>query len=227
MAIILIRTLILYGIVIFSVRMMGKRQIGELQPSELVVAILISNIATLALEEVEIPLMHGVLPILLLVCFEVLTSCLSLRSVRIRRWISGSPKIIIRDGEIDQEMLHTLRFSIDDMMTALRMKGIFSVEEVQYAVVETNGSVSVCQKTAQQPATKEDVHTAGRSLDPPQIIIADGCLRENGLAAIGQDRQWLDTILRTAELAQRDVFLLTADSACRYHLVRQEGRKRT
>ena len=221
MAIILIRTLILYGIVIFSVRMMGKRQIGELQPSELVVAILISNIATLALEEVEIPLMHGVLPILLLVCFEVLTSCLSLRSVQIRRWISG------RDGEIDQEMLHTLRFSIDDMMTALRMKGIFSVEEVQYAVVETNGSVSVCQKAAQQPATKEDVHTAGRSLDPPQIIIADGCLRENGLAAIGQDRQWLDTILRTAELSQRDVFLLTADSACRYHLVRQEGRKRT
>ena len=120
MSILLIRALIVYIIVIFSVRLMGKRQLGELQPSELVITILVSNIATLSLEDTEIPLLRGILPILALVCFEVVMSWCSLKSVRLRRMISGSPKIIIRNGEIDQEMLHALRFSVDDLMSTLR-----------------------------------------------------------------------------------------------------------
>ena len=124
--IILIRSLILYALVIFSVRLMGKRQLGELQPSELVITILVSNIATLSLEDTEIPLLHGILPILLLVCFEVLVSWLTLKSVRMRRLVSGSPQVIIRGGVIDQQKLHELRFSLDDLMTSLRTAGIFS-----------------------------------------------------------------------------------------------------
>ena len=223
MTIILIRTLILYFVVVFSIRLMGKRQLGELQPSELVITILISNIATLSLEDVEIPLLHGILPILVLVCFEVLMSWLSLKSVTIRRWISGSPKVIIRDGHIDQEMLRELRFSIDDLMTALRTGNVFDVEEVQYAIVETNGTVSVCLKSDYQPAQRSDVHAAGKSGDPPQVLIADGAVREGALSAIGQDRRWLESVLRVQHLQMQEVFLMTADRS-HYHIIRREGR---
>lgn len=223
MTIILIRTLLLYMVVIFSVRLMGKRQLGQLQPAELVITILVSNIATLSLEDLDIPLLQGVLPIFALVCFEVLMSWISLKCVKVRRLISGSPKIIIRDGKIDQEMMHSLRFSIDDLMTTLRTGGVFAVEDVQFAIVETNGTVSVYQKSTQQPATKEDVHAVKASVDPPQTIIADGQLREKALEAIGQDKKWLDMILRTSGMKRKEVFLMTADKACRYHIIRKEG----
>ncbi|MDE5883515.1 MAG: DUF421 domain-containing protein [Oscillospiraceae bacterium] len=222
MTIVLIRAFILYLVVMFSVRLMGKRQLGELQPAELVTTILISNIATLALEDIEIPLLHGIMPILALVCFEVLVSWISLKSVKFRRLISGSPKIIIRDGILDQDMLRTLRFSVDDVMTALRLGGIFSIEEVQFAIVETNGSVSVYQKSADQPATKEDVHTAKKDCNPPQVIIADGQLREHALASIGQDRKWLDLILGNAGISIPEIFMMTADQACRYQIIKKD-----
>ncbi len=221
MSILLIRALIVYIVVICSVRLMGKRQLGELQPSELVITILVSNIATLSLEDTDIPLLRGILPILALVCFEVVMSWASLRSVRLRRLVSGSPKIIIRNGEIDQEMLHALRFSVDDLMSSLRSNNIFSLDEVQFAIVETNGNVSVYQKSEAQPATKKDVHTVGKDLDPPQIIIADGELRETALSALGQDEKWLHAVLRAKDLTIPEVFLLTADTACNCHIVRQ------
>ncbi len=226
MSILLIRALIVYAVVICSVRLMGKRQLGELQPSELVITILVSNIATLALEDTDIPLLRGILPILALVCFEVIMSWCSLKSVRLRRLISGSPKIIIRNGEIDQEMLHALRFSVDDLMSSLRSNNVFSLDEVQFAIVETNGNVSVYQKSEAQPATRKDVHTVGKDLDPPQIIIADGELRETALSAIGQDEQWVNAVLRTKSLTVPEVFLLTADTACNCHIVRQVKRRK-
>ena len=211
MTIILIRTWILYAVVIFSVRLMGKRQLGELQPSELVITILVSNIATLSLEDTEIPLLHGILPILLLVCFEVLVSWLTLKSVRMRRLVSGSPQVIIRGGVIDQQKLHELRFSLDDLMTSLRTAGIFSASEVQYAVVETNGTVSVMQKPAYQPAGKGDVGAASPAADPPQMLVADGQLREEALQALGRDKAWLESLLHGAGIRLQEVFLLTAD----------------
>ncbi len=226
MTIILIRALILYFVVICSVRLMGKRQLGELQPSELVITILISNIATLSLEDTDTPLLRAILPVLALVCFEVIISWASLKSVRLRRLISGSPKIIIREGVIDQEMLHALRFSVDDLMTSLRTNGVFSIGEVQFAIVETNGAVSVYQKPESQPATRKDVHAGGeKPLDPPQVIIADGQLREKALEAIGQDKKWVNAVLRASDMELREVFILTADKACKYDIVRSQKGK--
>ena len=146
MSVILIRSLILYVLVIFAVRLMGKRQLGELQPSELVITILVSNIATLPLEDSGIPLIVGITPILSLVCFEVIVSWINLRCINIRKIISGSPKIIISNGKVDPHVLRQLRFSVDDLMTALRGKDIFDISEVQFAVVETTGQVSVMKK---------------------------------------------------------------------------------
>lgn len=223
MTIVLLRSLLLYLIVMFSVRLMGKRQIGELQPSELVVTILISNIATLALEDNEIPLLHGILPILALVCYEVLASWVSLKSVTVRKWISGTPKIIIQNGVINQEMLKTLRFSVDDLMATLRMSNIFSLAEVQFAIVETNGSVSVYQKQAFQPAQKQDLQIPVHSADPPQILIADGKLRKDTLAFIGKNQQWLDTILQKEQITVPEIFLFTADSEGSYQMIKKEN----
>ena len=214
-----IRTLIIYLIVIISLRIMGKRQLGELQPSDLVITILISNVATISLEDTELPILHGIMPILELVLFEMIISWISLHSVKVRRWVSGSPKIIIHNGEIDQKVLHDLRFTLDDLMTTLRTNGIFSPEEVQFAIVETNGTVSILQKPEYQTATKKDVSAVHPCADPPEIVIADGELREKTLHALGLDRQWIDEILKAESLSIRDIFLLTADSAKQYYLV--------
>ena len=223
MTIILIRTIILYFVVVFSVRLMGKRQLGELQPSELVITILVSNIATLSLEDVEIPLLHGILPILVLVCFEVLVSWVSLRSVTVRRWISGSPKVIIRGGEIDQNMLHELRFSVDDLMTSLRTNGVFDVSEVQYAVVETNGTVSVQLKSPFQPARRQDIGDVQAEPDPPVLLIADGGVRIAGLHAIGNGMAWLRAQLTQRGLRLRDIFLMTSDRAGKLNIIEKKG----
>lgn len=210
MTIILIRTLILYALVIFAVRLMGKRQIGELQPSELVVTILISNIATLSLENTDIPLLQGILPVLALVCFEVLSSWISLCFPGFRRLVSGSPQIIIRNGVIDQSMLRKLRFSPDDLLAALRTAGVFSVEEVQFAVAETNGNVSVLQKS-------------DAAQDPPCTVIADGKLREQALREAGLDRAWAEQKLRKAGLRIGEVFLMTAGACSDCTIIRKEA----
>ena len=192
----LLRMLVLYPIVIFGIRLMGKRQIGELQPAELVITILISNIATLPIEDPDLPLLIGICPMLLLISAEVLLSFCALKSRGLRRLLCGSPQIIVREGVIDQAVMHSLRFSLDDLLSALRAGGIFDLSEVRLAIVETNGKVSVCT----QPER------------PPEVLIADGTLSEAGLQAAGMTRQQLGSMLKPAGLLPEQVFLLTADA---------------
>ncbi len=211
MGTILIRALILYFVVIFSVRLMGKRQLGELQPSELVITILISNIATLPLEDTSIPLLPGILPILSMVCFEVITSWFALKSRRLRRILCGSPKIIIRNGQLEQDTLRELRFSIDDLMTALRNNQVFSLEEIQFAIVETTGSVSVYLKKENQPFTLKDMDLHPKTIDPPVTLISDGRISHTALHSLKKENSWLTAELQRRHLQANEVFLLTAD----------------
>ena len=143
MLIVFFRVLLIYALIIVSLRLMGKRQIGQLQPSELVVTILVSNIATMAIEDNNVPLVSGIIPILTLVSFDVIISALTLRYKKMRRLVSGTPRVIIRDGKIDQQQLKELRFTIDDMMEELRGKDIFDIRDVAFAIVETTGTLSV------------------------------------------------------------------------------------
>lgn len=200
MGVLMIRSVILYILVVFAVRLMGKRQLGELQPSELVITILISNVATLPLEDPDIPVMIGVTPILSLVCFEVLMSWLILRFPRLRRKVSGSPRAVVSGGRIDPEVMRELRFSVDDLMTALRGKDVFDPGEVQYAIVETNGSVSVL--------TKKD--SVG---DPPEVVISDGAVITAAAENCGYKGGALKKLLGKYGLTPSDVFLMTADSS--------------
>ena len=224
MSVILIRSLILYVLVIFAVRLMGKRQLGELQPSELVITILVSNIATLPLEDSGIPLIVGITPILSLVCFEVIVSWINLRSLKIRKIISGSPKIIISNGNVDPDVLRQLRFSVDDLMTALRGKDIFDISEVQFAVVETTGAVSVMKKQSEDIPSRDDLNIKIKSFNPPRIIISDGEIIKAAANSLNMNTNQIEKILSDMNIRKNDVFIMTADENMNIFIVPQNGK---
>lgn len=224
MSVVLIRSLILYVMVIFAVRLMGKRQLGELQPSELVITILVSNIATLPLEDVNIPLMVGATPILALVCFEVLMSWVNLKSPKLRKIISGSPKIIISNGVVDNTVLSELRLSVDDLMMSLRTNDVFSLDEVQYAIVETTGSVSVMKKTDCDTPTRSELNITKKSTDPPMVVVSDGRIIEKAAETVGMKVNRIRNILNDMKLELKDVFIMTADSSGNYFIADKKGK---
>ncbi len=226
MLIIFLRALILYFMVIFSVRLMGKRQIGELQPSELVITILVSNIATLPIEDINIPLATGLIPMISLVCFDVIMSIVTLKFKRIRRVVSGKPRIVVFNGEIDQKALKQLRYSVDDMMEGLREQGVFDIKEVQYAVVETTGRINILQKKDYQPLTLDIVENKNAaSQNPPQVIIEDGVVSKKALDMLGLNEKWLNNILNKNTVKLRDVFFLSSDEDKNYTLIKK-GKQR-
>lgn len=228
MTIVFFRTLVLYVLIVISLRIMGKRQLGELQPSEFVVTILISNIATLPIEDTNIPLIGGVVPILVLVSLEVLTSALALKNYKVRRWVSGRPRIIIRDGVIDQKEMEKLRFSIDDLMEELRSNSIFDVKEVSFAIVETTGKVSIYQPFDNRPATASMVGAQpapSDNLPPPSVIVSDGVLVDEALHDLQVKKDWLPKLLKKEKCDIKDIFLLTAQNDGSYNLIlREKGR---
>lgn len=213
MSIIIIRSVILYILVVFSVRLMGKRQLGELQPSELVITILVSNIATLPLEDTDIPVIVGVTPILSLICFEVIVSYLILHMPYFRKIISGSPKIIVSNGKINRSVMRELRFSVDDLMTALRGRDIFDISEVQFAIVETTGSISVMKKQKKDSATREDLNIPAENTDPPQVVVSDGEVMHIALKSLGLNEQFVKNISKKSGVKIADIFIMTADSS--------------
>lgn len=223
MCVILIRSVILYVLVIFAVRLMGKRQLGELQPSELVITILVSNIATLPIEDVNIPIIVGVTPILSLVCFEVMVSWVNLKLPKLRRLISGSPKIIIRNGCIERDIMRELRFSVDDLLMALRSKDIFDIGEVQYAIVETTGSVSVMKKQPLDTPTRQDMKIAAECSDPPVLIIADGKFIPQAMESVKLSKAAVEMLLSANKMSLNDVFIMTADSSGSCFIADKQG----
>lgn len=224
MCVVLIRSVMLYILVIFAVRLMGKRQLGELQPSELVITILVSNIATLPVEDVNIPLIVGVTPILALVCFEVMTSWLNLQFPKLRRLVSGSPKIVIRSGKIERDILRELRFSVDDLLMALRSKDIFDLDEVQFAMVETTGSISVMKKQSADIPIRKDMGIGAEESDPPVLIISDGIFAEKAMNSLKISRSAVEMLLSANGLRAEDVFIMTADSSGSCFVADKQGR---
>ena len=223
MLIVFIRSVILYLMIIFSVRLMGKRQIGELQPSELVVTILVSNIATLPIEDISIPMSMGIVPILTLVSLDVIMSAITLKSRRIRKIVSGSPKIIIENGKLKPELLHELRFTVDDLLEGLRAQGVFDLSEVEQAVVETTGAISVCLKKGSQPPTAQDMGLDPKPEPPPVLVIECGRLIKPALKNLGFNEEWLRKALKKEGVRLAEVFLMTADRGGKYCIVPYSG----
>lgn len=226
MSVIFIRAVILYLLLIFSVRFMGKHQIGELQPSELAITILISNIATLPVEDVSTPLLTGIIPIITLAGLDVIMSCLGVKSRKIRLLTCGKPVVIINNGVIDQQKMKDIRFTADDLMEALHSKDIFDISEVQFAVVETTGAVSVYQKYEHRTVTNGDMKYKGKSIDPPEIVIDSGVIVRDAISRIGSNEDKLRSILEKEKIRQKDVFIMTMDCSGKYSVIKKEGRKK-
>lgn len=206
---VIIRSVILFALVIAALRLMGKKQLGELQPSELVTTILISNIATLSLEEPSMPMIVGAVPILMIACIDVLMSGIMMKSVRFRKAVTGSPRVIISDGKIDQKEMKNLRYTIDDVLESMRESDIFDINEVRYAIVETTGKINFFKKTD------------GKN-NPPIVIIKDGTVIEEGLEKAGLCERWLSEILKRRGAERNEVFLLTACGDGSYTLILKE-----
>lgn len=192
MLILMIRTLILYAAVILSLRIMGKRQIGELQPSELVVAIMISDMASVPMQSIDIPLLSGIVPVLTLIVAEVAMSYLSLKSRSIRRLISGEPSIIIYNGKINRHELERLRFNINDLLEELRANSCYNIADVEVAVLETNGALSVIPKDRARTATVADLKIKNPARGGlPCTLITDGKIDKKELMRSGKTEKWL------------------------------------
>lgn len=186
-----IRAIILYIAVMAAVRIMGKRQIGELQPSELVITIILGDLASVPMQNTGIPLLNGIVPIITLVVMEVGISVLSMKSKRVRRILSGRPSVIIRDGEVDYRELKYLRFSADDLMEELRGKDIVNIDDVQLAIVDTNGEVCIVPKAGKRPLTPDDIGLAPPEEELWYTLVSDGKIISANLKKIGKSEKWL------------------------------------
>lgn len=223
MAIVLIRAVILYIVITFSLRLMGKRQLGELQPSELVVTILISNIAAIPVEDSSVPMLMGIVPILTLVCLDVIMSGIMLKSAKVRKLMIGSPRIIISEGDILQKEMKRLRYTVDDLTEAMREQQIFDINQIHYAIVETTGKINFLLKKDYQPAEKQDIKAGGSTDNPPSVIIRDGITDKEQLHLLGLGEQWLTKILRENNVGVKGVFLMTADRNGNHTIVKKAG----
>ena len=219
------RTVILLLFVIFSLRVMGKRQIGELQPGELVVTILLSQIAATPMQDNDIPLLHTLVCILTLAGVEVLLSVFAMKSETVRTLIDGRPIPVVKNGQPDQQALKKLRFTIDDLLEGLRQKDVFDLSQVHTVIAETNGTLSVLLKAESQPAAAGLIGQPQPERGMPQAVIADGKLREAALSAVGLDRPALDALLAKENVTLPDVFLLTVDRTGNIFLVPKEAVK--
>lgn len=227
MTVSVVRTVILYFVLMLAMRIMGKRQLGELQPTELVVTLLLSDLAAVPMQENGLPLFNGLLPILVLVALELLISGWMLKCPRVARLVAGTPVPVIRDGRVDEQAMRKLRLSVDDLMESLRQQDVYDLRQVQYAIAETNGHISVYCYPRFQAATAEDVGRNPPDEGMPVVLVSDGRVSDWGLTLCGLDRSWVDALLSQRRCSLEQVFLLTATKSGKAYLltwsqVRQE-----
>ena len=207
------RTIILYLLLMVGLRLMGKRQIGELEPSELVLTLIISDLAAVPMQDFGIPLVNGVFPIIILLCLSMLFSFLNLKSIRFRSILCGRPTLIIQNGKLQQENMRKNRFTIDELYEQLRGQGISDLATVKYAILETSGKLSVLPYTQEAPITPK---VMGQEVPDdtvlPVLLINDGHIMDENLHRCGYDRAWLEKQLQQRKFrSPRQVFLLTVD----------------
>ena len=217
-----IRTVILYLILICVIRLMGKRQIGEMEPSEFVVTMLVANLAAIPMQDGGIPLFSGLVPILTVLGVELVLSWLTLRSVALRRFLCGKPVILIDNGVLLQENLRQTRVTLDELTGHLREKDVLDITQVQYAILETDGNLSVFPFPKNKPAAAKDAGIQVKQQSLPVTIIEDGYLSRENLARAGKDEVWLETVLRQHSADGKSTMLLTVDASDKIYWLGKE-----
>ena len=206
------RTLVIYFVVVVSMRVMGKRQIGEMQPSELVIAIMISDLASVPMQTIDIPLVAGIIPVLTLIVAEIIMSYAGLKSRFLRRIITGEPSIIIYDGHVNEKELRKLRFNINDLQEQLRINNTPNIADVEVAVLETNGQLSVIPKKDARNVTVRDLKIKDAVTERlPCMLISDGTLIKTELKRSGKTEEWLNKELKKRKALIKDIFIASYD----------------
>jgi len=202
-------------VLISCIRLMGKRQIGEMEPTEFVVTMLLANLASIPMQDGAIPLYSGLVPILTVLGMELVLSGLILRSVIFRRFLCGKPVILIDNGKILQENLRRTRVTLDELSGHLREKDVLDIQSVQYAILETDGNLSVFPYPKERPASAKDAGIHPKQQFLPVTVIEDGYLSRENLKRAGKDGRWLKQILQERSAKIEDTLLLTVDAAGR------------
>lgn len=218
---IIIRTLILYIILTLGIRLMGKRQIGDMQPNELVVTLVISEIAAIPLQDTDQPILNGICSIFVLVVLEILLSVLAMKNMAVRRLISGQSVIIIRDGVIDQTAMKKVRMTILDLIELLRGQDVFEIEDVAFAVLEVNGDLNVLLKSQKQTLTPKDMNLTPNSATLPLPVISDGKIISDTLNNFEISKEELNKLLERERVKLKDVFLMTIDKDRKTTLIKK------
>ena len=208
-----VRTVILYLVLIAVIRLMGKRQIGQMEPAEFVVTMLVANLAAIPMQDGGIPLYSGFIPIVTVLGVELVLSGLSMRSVKLRRLLCGKPVILIENGKILQKNLRSTRVTMDELTELLREKDVLDLQSVQYAILETNGNLSVFPYPHYSPANAKDAGIEVKKQALPYTIIADGYLYGENLRLSGKDDRWLENVLQAHNADIASTWLLTVDGS--------------
>lgn len=227
MLISLFRAVVLYLLLIIIIRLMGKRQLSEMEPSEFVVSLLIADLASIPMQDNEIPLLSGVVPILTIMSFELIFSALSMRSLRIRRILCGSPVMLMEHGRILERNLRRTRITVDELLEMLRQSGITDLQQVWQAILETNGQLSIVSRADSVPASAKDAGIKVKQTSIPIALISDGRILNHNLTALGYDRAWLSKQLKRQNLRIKDVFLFTQEPDGTQYWLPREGTQHT
>ena len=219
------RTIILYTALILAMRLLGKRQIGQMEPSEFVVAMLVADLASIPMQNNSIPLVNGLVPILTVMGLELILSHLSLKSIRLRKLLCGKPVILIDNGKIIQENLRRTQVTLDELSGHLREKDVLDIQTVQYAILETNGNLSVFPYPSEQPATARDAGVKAAKQYLPITLISDGRLLADNLKRAKKDGAWLHKVLRERNATLDGTWLLTVDDGEHVYYIPKEERR--
>ena len=219
------RTAILYLLLIVSVRLMGKRQVGQMEPSEFVVTMLVANLAAIPMQDEGIPLFTGLVPILTVLGAELVLSALSMKSILLRKWLCGKPVILIENGHILQENLRRTRITMDELTGHLRLNEVLELDAVQYAILETNGSLSVFLQPGERPATAKEAGIQAKKEHLPVTVVQDGKIMKKNLSLVKKDENWVKKVLQSKNAALQDTFLLTVDKTDKIYWLKKEKKR--
>lgn len=220
---IIIRTFILYIAVTVAIRLMGKRQIGDMQPSELVITLLISEIAAIPLQDKDQPVIGGIVAVFLLVILEISSSALTLKSFFVRKLLSGKSVVIIKNGTVDMQAMRDVRMTVLDLIELLRGQNVFNISDVSFAVLEANGNLSVLLKGEKQPATAGDLKIKNKPDALPLPVISDGKIISESLDALSSSREMIFKILQNNNSELNNVLLMTLDRDGKYNIINKES----
>ncbi len=217
-----IRTIIIYVFIMIAIRILGKRQVSQLQTSELVATLLISDIAVIPMQDSGQPLSSGIVPIMILVALELIISVVMLKNIKFRKLICGKPVLIINNGVLLQEEMKELRISIEDLFEELRENGVFSINEVKFAVMETNGSLSIMKKEEYDTINASDLRLNKKETSLDVVVVSDGDICKDSLAICEKDEKWLSEIIEKNGKKVSDIFIMTANSLGNYTIIERE-----